>query len=124
MWTAFVRERFWFEGSGTWTGQYSKQVVQPVQMSSLTYRGFLFSVTVKPPASPSTRTTSVLVRISMFGCRLHSMNFGDSMHIEQSLVGKVLSGCDIFPPMAGDLSTRNPLTPVPARSSAVWMAVL
>jgi hypothetical protein len=42
----------------------------------------------------------------MFGCRSVSMNFGDSMHIEQSLVGKVLSSCDILPPMVGDLSTR------------------
>ena len=34
------------------------------------------------------------------------MNFGDSMHIEQSLVGKVLSSCAILPPMVGAFSTR------------------
>src|SRR3970040_2249490 len=115
MWTAFVRERFWFEGSGTWTGQYSKQVVQPVQMSSLMYLGFLFSVTLKSPASPSTRRTSVLVRISTLGCLLHSMSLGDSMHIEQSLVGNVLSSCDILPPMAGVFAFRENLEPASAR---------
>ena len=39
----------------------------------------------------------------MLGCRSHSMNLGDSMHIEQSLVGKVLSSCAILPPMVGRL---------------------
>ena len=33
----------------------------------------------------------------MLGCRSHSMNFGESMHIEQSLVGKVLSSWAILP---------------------------
>ena len=52
MWMALLSDSSWLNGSGTWTGQYSAQVVQPVQMSSLTYRGFRVSVTVKSPASP------------------------------------------------------------------------
>ena len=60
----------------------------------------------------------------MFGWRSHSMNFGDSMHIEQSLVGKVLSSCAIFPPMVGARSTRKTLKPEVARSSAAWMPLI
>ncbi len=41
------------------TGQYSTQEVQPVHCSSMMYRGFLVRVTLKFPASPSTRSTSV-----------------------------------------------------------------
>src|SRR5574342_1050025 len=101
MWMALFVESSWLKESGTGIGQYSRQVVQPVQRSSFTYRGLRSSVIWKSPAWPSTASTSVYVRISMFGWRSHSMNFGDSMHIEQSLVGKVLSSCAIFPPMVG-----------------------
>src|SRR5450759_2485062 len=106
MWAALLSDRFWLKGSGTLTGQYSMHVVHPVHLSSSMYLGFRVSVTVKLPALPFTSATSVYVSISMFGCRSHSMNFGDSMHIEQSLVGKVLSSWDIFPPMVGFFSTR------------------
>jgi hypothetical protein len=38
--------------------------------------------------------------------RAHSTSFGERMHIEQSPVGKVLSSWAIFPPIAGEESTR------------------
>ncbi|EKD37412.1 MAG: hypothetical protein ACD_75C01141G0001, partial [uncultured bacterium] len=34
----------------------------------------------------------------IFKCRPHSTNFGAMIHIEQSLVGKVLSSCAMAPP--------------------------
>ena len=42
----------------------------------------------------------------MFGCRAHSTSFGETMHMEQSLVGKVLSSWVMAPPMEGRRSTR------------------
>ena len=41
MCTALLSEMPWLKGSGTLTGQYSTQVVHPVQLSSKMYRGFL-----------------------------------------------------------------------------------
>jgi len=43
---------------------------------------------------------------SMFRCRPTSTSLGEIIHIEQSLVGKVLSSWAMAPPMAGDFSTR------------------
>ncbi|SEM51348.1 hypothetical protein SAMN04489760_11928 [Syntrophus gentianae] len=77
--------------SGYCTGQYSVQTAHPVHLSSRIYLGFLTTVTVKSPASPTTLSTSVYVSISMFGCRPTSASFGERIHMEQSLVGKVLS---------------------------------
>ena len=37
----------------------------------------------------------------MFGCRPTSTSLGASIHMEQSLVGKVLSSWAIWPPMLG-----------------------
>ena len=88
------------------TGQYSTQVVQPVHFSSTMYRALLTRLTVNSPACPATRSTSVNVRISILGCRPTSTSLGERIHIEQSLVGKVLSSWAMRPPMAGDLSTR------------------
>ena len=88
------------------TGQYSTQVVQPVHMSSIMYLGFLIRVTLKSPSSPSTLSTSVYVRTSILGCRPTSTSLGASIHVEHSLVGKVLSSWAIWPPMEGDFSTR------------------
>ncbi len=62
--------------------------------------------------------------ISMLGCRSHSMNLGDSMHMEQSLVGKVLSSWAILPPMVGARSTRKTRKPEVARSRAAWMPLI
>ncbi|OPX60163.1 MAG: hypothetical protein A4E30_01180 [Methanomassiliicoccales archaeon PtaB.Bin215] len=80
-------------------GHFSAQRPQPTHLSSRTYRGFFFKVTVKLPASPSTLMTSVKVIMLIMGCLAASTSFGDRMHIEQSLVGKVLSNWDMTPPM-------------------------
>ena len=56
---------------------------------------------MKSPFSPSTLSTSVYVRISIFGCRPTSTSLGESIHMEQSLVGKVLSSWAMCPPMLG-----------------------
>src|SRR4030042_4017868 len=118
MWTALFWDISWLNLSGYTTGQYSTQVVQPVHLSSRIYLGFLVSVTLKFPASPSTRSTSVYVKTSMLGCRPTSTSLGASIQMEQSLVGKVLSSWAIWPPMAGALSTRETLKPAVARSRA------
>ncbi len=45
----------------------------------------------------------------MLGCRPTSTSLGESIHIEQSLVGKVLSSWAIWPPMVGaSLHQVNP----------------
>src|SRR3990172_2641037 len=106
MWIALLSDSPWLNSSGTLTGQYSEQAPQPVHLSSKTYLGVLVRVTLKSPASPSTLLTSVRVITSMLGCRLTSLNLGDWIHIEQSLVGKVLSSWDILPPIACPFSTR------------------
>ncbi len=105
-WTALFFDISWLYWSGYTTGQYSTQVVQPVQLSSIMYLGFLIRVTLKSPASPSTLSTSVSVKTSIFGCRPTSTSLGESIHMEQSLVGKVLSSWAICPPMLGVFSTR------------------
>jgi hypothetical protein len=43
---------------------------------------------------------------SIFGCRPTSTSLGERIHMEQSLVGKVLSSWAIWPPMLGAFSTR------------------
>ena len=47
----------------------------------------------------------------MLGCRPTSTSLGASIHMEQSLVGKVLSSWAIWPPMLGAFSTRYTLKP-------------
>ena len=98
------------------TGHFWEHMPHPVHSSSSTRLGFFVSVTVKFPTSPSTDDKSALVTISMFSCRPTSTSFGAMMHIEQSLVGKVLSSWAMAPPMVGLLSTRYTLKPDSARS--------
>ncbi len=74
--------------------------------SSVTYLGFLDTFTLKFPMYPLTSLTSLFVNSSMFGCLPASDIFGARMHMEQSMVGKVLSICAILPPMLGSFSTR------------------
>ena len=62
-------------------------------------------VASKSPWVPVIPLTSARVINSMFSCRPTSTSLGARIHIEQSLVGKVLSSWDMTPPMAGDLST-------------------
>ena len=50
--------------------------------------------------------SSELVTISMFRCLPASTSLGARVHIEQSLVGKVLSSWAMWPPRAGAFSTR------------------
>ncbi|OPX61415.1 MAG: hypothetical protein A4E29_00830 [Methanomassiliicoccales archaeon PtaB.Bin134] len=90
---------------GTLDGHFSAQSPQPTHLSTLTYLGFFFKVTVKLPASPSTFMTSVKVIMLIIGCLAASTSFGDRIHIEQSLVGKVLSNWAMTPPMLALLST-------------------
>ena len=56
--------------------------------------------------------------------RAQSTSFGETIHIEQSLVGKVLSSWVIIPPMVGDFSTRLTLYPLSARSREAWMPAI
>ena len=60
---------------------------------------------VKLPGSPVRDMSSVLVRSSMLRCRPTSTSLGEIIHMAQSLVGNVLSSCDIIPPIAEDDST-------------------
>ncbi len=62
-------------------------------------------VTVKLPSAPERDVTSARVSSSILMCRPTSTSLGEIIHIEQSLVGKVLSNWAIAPPMAGDFST-------------------
>ena len=77
-----------------------------VPFSISTNRGCCCSRAVKRPGPPSSPSSSVPVNNSMFRCRPTSTSFGEIIHIAQSLVGNVLSSCDIRPPMADDFSTR------------------
>jgi len=61
-------------------------------------------VTVKSPSFPEISFTSLSVRSSIFTCRPTSTSFGARIHMEQSLVGKVLSNWAMTPPMPGDFS--------------------
>ena len=72
-------------------GHFSEHVLQATHFSASTYLGFFRIVAVKLPASPSREISSAFVTSSMFGCLPASTSLGESMHIEQSLVGKVLS---------------------------------
>jgi hypothetical protein len=88
------------------TGQFSTQLPQPVQMSVLTLRARLFTLTLNFPAEPSTDSMSAYVSISIFKCRPTSTSLGEIIHMAQSLVGNVLSSWDMTPPMEGDFSIR------------------
>src|SRR5208337_1532198 len=81
-------------------------------------------VTRKCPDSPSTFSTSVRVWILIFACLWTSTIFGERMHIEQSLVGNVLSSCAMWPPIVGSRSIRWTTIPWFARSSAAWMPLI
>ena len=61
---------------------------------------------MKFPALPLRSRSFALVIISMFGDRPASTSFGASIHMEQSLVGNVLSSCAITPPIEAFFSTR------------------
>ena len=69
-------------------------------------RGRLLMMAVKLPGSPSRATTSLLMSSSTFGFLPTSTSLGAMMHMEQSLVGNVLSSCAIVPPIFGFSSTR------------------
>mgnify|MGYP005624780881 CR=1 FL=1 len=60
----------------------------------------------------------------MLICRPTSTSLGERIHMEQSLVGKVLSSLAITPPMAGDFSTRCTKKPEFARSKAACMPAI
>ena len=92
--------------SGTLTGQTGAHSPQLVQMSGSTKRAWWYTLALKSPGSPSRPVSSELVTISMFRWRPASTSLGASVHIEQSLVGKVLSSCAMCPPRAGAFSTR------------------
>jgi hypothetical protein len=97
------------------------QAPQPVHFDAITKRGCCLMLTVKFPGCPSTRSTSLKVRISMSLCRPISTRRGAMVHIAQSLVGKVLSSCAMTPPMAGPRSAKYTLMPPLARSRAACM---
>ena len=62
--------------------------------------------TEKLPASPLISVISERVSSEMFMCRPTSTSLGEIIHMEQSLVGNVLSSWAMVPPMAGVDSTR------------------
>jgi len=62
--------------------------------------------TEKSPSVPEIPVTSARVISSMLTCRPTSTSLGARIHMEQSLVGNVLSNWAMTPPMAGDFSTR------------------
>lgn len=88
------------------TGQFSTHAPQPVQRSMSIVRAFFLTLTLKLPGSPSTASRSAYVINSMFKCRPTSTSLGEMIHIAQSLVGKVLSNCDMIPPIEGDFSSK------------------
>ncbi len=88
------------------TGQFSTQLPHPVQRSMSILRAFFLTFTLKLPSSPETLSTSESVISSILMCRPTSTSLGAMIHMAQSLVGKVLSSCDIIPPMEPDFSTR------------------
>jgi len=87
-------------------GQTFSHSPQLVHFAGSMKRGFCRILAVKCPGSPSRSRSSVFVRSSMLRCRPTSTSFGEMIHMAQSLVGNVLSSCDIRPPMADDFSTR------------------
>ena len=92
--------------SSVLAGHFSAHSPQAMHLSMSTYLGADFTVAVKSPSSPSRERTSDRVKTSMFSCRPTSTSLGEMIHIEQSLVGKVLSSWAMVPPMAGERSTR------------------
>ena len=64
------------------------------------------------------------VWIVIRGWREISSIRGLRMHMEQSLVGKVLSNCAIRPPMEKPASTRVTGSPTAATSRAAWMPAM
>ncbi len=79
---------------------------QLVHLSRSTNRASCFTTALKFPGSPLRSMMSEFVSNSMFKCRPTSTSFGEITHIAQSLVGNVLSSCDIIPPIAEDFSSR------------------
>jgi hypothetical protein len=63
-------------------------------------------VTLNRPTSPDILATSARVSNSIFRCRPTSTSLGEIIHMEQSLVGKVLSSWAMPPPIAGFFSNR------------------
>ena len=61
---------------------------------------------MKLPGFPEMPVISAFIRSLMFGCLPAATSFGDSMHIEQSFVGKVLSSWAILPPIVVFSSSR------------------
>src|SRR4030042_863274 len=90
-------------------GQCSAHTPQPVHLSSRMYLECFVIVTLKSPAFPSTFLSSAWVRRVMFSCLPVATSFGDTMHIAQSLVGKVLSSCAIVPPLLRPASSMYTL---------------
>ena len=111
---------------GISTGQTWTHSPQLVHFSGSTYRGSLFTVTLKSPASPSTFSISAESNISTLGYppspnRRQPLSLGEIIHIRQSWVGNIVSNWDITPPMPGFLSTRYTLNPESAKSIEAWM---
>ena len=103
--------------SAIFTGHLSSQSPQATHLSVSTNFACSIILQRKFPGSPSIESTVVIVCRVIFGCLAHSLIFGDKIHIEQSLVGNVLSSWGILPPMVGLSSTRCTSNPISARSS-------
>src|SRR5512141_812149 len=86
-------------------GQAVAQSPQAVHFARSTKRARLRTRTEKFPGSPEMPSTSVAVNTLMFRLQPASTNLGEITHMEQSLVGKVLSSWAITPPIAGEVST-------------------
>src|SRR4030042_3285950 len=102
----------------TLTGHTATQSPQELHLVGSINLGFLWIRALKSPSWPSSASSSALVIISMLGCLPTSISLGEIMHMEQSLVGKVLSNWAILPPMDVASSTRYTLKPELARSKA------
>jgi hypothetical protein len=85
------------------------------------YLECLVMVTLKSPAFPSTFLISPWVTMVMFSCLPVATSFGEIMHMEQSLVGNVLSSWAMVPPMLAPDSSRYTLNPESARSRDACM---
>ena len=88
------------------TGQTWAHAPQPVHFARSIKRGAWLSVALNRPGPPSRDSTFEWVTMLIFRCRPTSTSLGEMTHIAQSLVGNVLSNCDIKPPTVGDWSTR------------------
>src|SRR4030042_3470669 len=105
-------------------GHTAAQSAQPVHFSGSTLRVLRVTSTLKSPGEPENPVTSESTLSSMLGWRPASTSLGARMHVEQSLVGKVLSSCAIAPPIDGLLSPRDTLNPASARSSAACVPAM